>query len=28
MASELGLMILGHQVDSLRVFGVDPIKKL
>jgi len=28
MASELGSMILGHQVDSLRVFGVDPIKKL
>jgi phospholipid/cholesterol/gamma-HCH transport system permease protein len=28
MASELGLMMLGHQVDSLRVFGVDPIKKL
>jgi phospholipid/cholesterol/gamma-HCH transport system permease protein len=28
MASELGLMILGHQVDTLRVFGVDPIKKL
>lgn len=27
-ASELGSMILGHQVDSLRVFGVDPIKKL
>ncbi len=28
MASELGSMVLGHQVDSLRVFGVDPIKKL
>ncbi len=28
MASELGSMILGHQVDSLRVFGVDPMKKL
>jgi phospholipid/cholesterol/gamma-HCH transport system permease protein len=28
MASELGLMILGHQVDSLRVFGVDPVRKL
>lgn len=28
MASELGSMIIGHQVDSLRVFGVDPIKKL
>jgi phospholipid/cholesterol/gamma-HCH transport system permease protein len=27
-ASELGSMILGHQVDTLRVFGVDPIKKL
>jgi phospholipid/cholesterol/gamma-HCH transport system permease protein len=28
MASELGSMILGHQVDTLRVFGVDPLKKL
>lgn len=28
MASELGSMMLGHQVDSLRAFGVDPIKKL
>jgi phospholipid/cholesterol/gamma-HCH transport system permease protein len=28
MASELGSMILGHQVDTIRVFGVDPIKKL
>jgi len=28
MASELGSMILGHQVDTFRVFGVDPIKKL
>jgi phospholipid/cholesterol/gamma-HCH transport system permease protein len=28
MASELGSMILGHQVDTLRVFGVDPIRKL
>lgn len=28
MASELGSMILGHQVDTLRVFGLDPIKKL
>lgn len=28
MASELGLMVLGHQVDTFRVFGVDPIKKL
>jgi phospholipid/cholesterol/gamma-HCH transport system permease protein len=24
----LGSMILGHQVDTLRVFGVDPVKKL
>jgi phospholipid/cholesterol/gamma-HCH transport system permease protein len=28
VASELGSMILGHQVDTLRAFGVDPIKKL
>jgi len=28
MASELGSMILGHQVDTIRVFGVDPLKKL
>lgn len=28
IASELGSMVLGHQVDSLRVFGVDPVKKL
>jgi phospholipid/cholesterol/gamma-HCH transport system permease protein len=28
IASELGSMILGHQVDTLRVFGVDPLKKL
>jgi len=28
MASELGSMILGHQVDTLRVFGVDPVKKM
>lgn len=28
MASELGSMSLGHQVDTIRVFGVDPIKKL
>jgi phospholipid/cholesterol/gamma-HCH transport system permease protein len=28
MASELGSMVLGHQVDTLRVFGVDPIRKL
>lgn len=28
MASELGSMVLGHQVDTLRVFGFDPIQKL
>ncbi len=28
MASELGSMVLGHQVDILKVFGIDPIKKL
>ncbi len=28
MASELGSMVLGHQVDTLRVFGIDPVKKL
>ncbi len=28
MASELGSMILGHQVVTLRVFGVDPVRKL
>lgn len=28
VASELGSMILGHQVDTLRTFGVDPIRKL
>lgn len=28
MASELGSMVLGHQVDTLRVFGVNPVKKL
>ncbi len=28
MASELGSMILGHQVDILRVHGVSPVKKL
>lgn len=28
MASELGSMVLGHQVDTFRVFGVDPVKKL
>ncbi|MFH0926079.1 MAG: ABC transporter permease [bacterium] len=28
IASEIGSMVLGHQVDILRVFGVDPIKKL
>ncbi|MGO8990488.1 MAG: MlaE family ABC transporter permease [bacterium] len=28
VASELGSMVLGHQVDTLRVFGVDPLRKL
>ncbi|NLG17874.1 MAG: ABC transporter permease [Fibrobacter sp.] len=28
MASELGTMALRHQVDTLRVFGIDPVKKL
>jgi phospholipid/cholesterol/gamma-HCH transport system permease protein len=28
MASEIGSMALGHQVDVLRVFGVDPVRKL
>jgi phospholipid/cholesterol/gamma-HCH transport system permease protein len=28
MASELGTMMLQNQVDTLRVFGIDPIKKL
>ena len=28
IASELGSMVLGHQVDTLRAFGVDPVKKL
>jgi phospholipid/cholesterol/gamma-HCH transport system permease protein len=28
VASELGSMVLGHQVDTLRVFGVDPMRKL
>jgi phospholipid/cholesterol/gamma-HCH transport system permease protein len=28
MASELGSMMLGHQVDILRVHGVSPLKKL
>lgn len=28
MASELGTLILRHQVDTLRVFGIDPVKKL
>ncbi len=28
MASELGSMVLGHQVDMLRVFGMDVVKKL
>jgi phospholipid/cholesterol/gamma-HCH transport system permease protein len=28
IASELGTMVMRHQVDTLRVFGVDPVKKL
>jgi phospholipid/cholesterol/gamma-HCH transport system permease protein len=28
MASEIGSMVLRHQVDTLRVFGLDPIKKI
>ncbi len=28
MASELGSMVIGHQVDILRVHGVNPVKKL
>lgn len=28
MASEIGSMVIGHQVDVLRVFGIDPIKRL
>lgn len=28
MASELGTMVLRHQVDTLRVFGIDPVRKL
>ncbi|UCE71957.1 MAG: ABC transporter permease [Nitrospiraceae bacterium] len=28
MASEIGSMILGHQVDIMRVHGVNPVKKL
>ncbi len=28
MTSELGSMMLGHQVDMIRVFGMDPVKKL
>jgi phospholipid/cholesterol/gamma-HCH transport system permease protein len=28
MTSELGSMVLGRQVDMLRVFGMDPMKKL
>lgn len=28
MASEIGSMMLRHQVDTLRVFGIDPIRKL
>jgi len=26
--AEIGSMILGHQIDSLRVYGIDPIKKV
>ncbi|TNF52906.1 ABC transporter permease, partial [bacterium] len=28
MASEIGSMMLGHQVDIMRVHGINPIKKL
>ncbi len=28
MTSELGSMVLGHQVDALRVYGTDPVVKL
>lgn len=28
ISSELGSMVLGHQVDTFRVFGVDPVRKL
>ena len=28
MASEIGAMVIGHQVDILRVYGIDPVKKL
>ncbi len=28
IASELGTMVMHHQVDTLRVFGVDPVRKL
>ncbi len=28
MTSELGSMVLGRQIDMLRVFGLDPVKKL
>lgn len=27
-AAEIGSMILGHQIDTLRVYGIDPIKKV
>ena len=26
--AEIGSMILGHQIDTLRVYGIDPIKKI
>ncbi|MBC7188776.1 ABC transporter permease, partial [Candidatus Aerophobetes bacterium] len=26
--AEIGSMILGHQIDTLRVYGIDPIKKV
>lgn len=25
--AEIGSMILGHQIDTLRVYGIDPVKK-
>jgi phospholipid/cholesterol/gamma-HCH transport system permease protein len=28
ITSELGSMVLGNQIDTLRVFGVDPVRKL
>jgi phospholipid/cholesterol/gamma-HCH transport system permease protein len=27
-SAEIGSMILGHQIDTLRVYGIDPIKKV